>query len=91
MFDFYALPKDFPGVKDAEKLQNDIDKVNCLENALFEDIKKFQGDFDDNRFIPYIQLHEFEALFYTNLSALKKLYVSRSERKSLDNEICSFE
>ena len=54
MFDLYGLPTDFPGYKTA--VQNDpCQRVETLENALADDIP-------DPRFIPYIQLHEFEAL-----------------------------
>jgi hypothetical protein len=55
MFDLFRLPKDFPGYKDALKKNDPYEKVRVLEDAFKEDI-------DDYRFIPYIQLHEFEAL-----------------------------
>ena len=63
MFDYYALPNDFPGYSDAKKQTNPYDKVKCIEEA-------FAKDMNDIRFIPYIQLHEFEALFYANLDIL---------------------
>ena len=55
MFDLYALPNDFPGFQDSLKASDPYERVRILENALFEDLS-------DSRFIPYIQLHEFEAL-----------------------------
>lgn len=55
MFDLYQLPKDFPGYEDAQKKNDPYEKVRVLEEA-------FKKDIDDYRFIPYIQLHEFEAL-----------------------------
>ncbi len=55
MFDLYALPTDFPGYGDARQAQDPYERVRALEDALREDIP-------DPRFIPYIQLHEFEAL-----------------------------
>lgn len=55
MFDLYALPKDFPRYDEAQRLKDPYEKVAFLEEAMQEDI-------DDRRFIPYIQLHEFEAL-----------------------------
>lgn len=57
MFDLYALPDDFPGFADAAKQVNPYDKVETLEQAFAEDI-------NDYRFIPYIQLHEFETLLF---------------------------
>ncbi|MGL4943460.1 MAG: DUF4276 family protein [Thermoguttaceae bacterium] len=55
MFDLYALPDDFPGFADAARQRNPYDRVRILEEA-------FAKDINDPRFIPYIQLHEFEAL-----------------------------
>lgn len=59
MFDLYALPEDFPGFAEAKRLNNPYQKVAAIEEA-------FARDIDDYRFIPYIQLHEFEALLFVN-------------------------
>lgn len=59
MFDFYGLPEDFPGYKTSQKERNPYKKVEIIEQALGEDIT-------DIRFIPYIQLHEFETLLFTD-------------------------
>jgi hypothetical protein len=59
MFDLYALPRDFPGYDEAYRESNPYHRVSVLEEALSADIN---GEFDDTRFVPYIQLHEFEAL-----------------------------
>ena len=72
MLDYYALPSDFPGYIDAQKFINPYDKVKCIEKAFAEDI-------NDNRFIPYIQLHEFEALLYSNLDILLLEYEDKSK------------
>ena len=63
MFDLYGLPKDFPGYEDAERIRDPYDRIRALEDALGEDIA-------DLRFIPYIQLHEFEALLFSELRKL---------------------
>ena len=55
MFDLYALPDDFPGWADSAGQRDPYVRVAALENALASDIA-------DWRFIPYLQLHEFEAL-----------------------------
>ncbi len=54
MFDLYALPEDFPGQAGARRLPP-LDRVTTLEAA-------FQAEIGHLHFIPYIQLHEFEAL-----------------------------
>ncbi len=63
MLDLYALPNDFPQFDEAKKISDPSQKVNKLETALADDI-------NDYRFIPYIQLHEFEALILSDPSKL---------------------
>ena len=70
MFDLYALPDDFPGCTDARKENDPYRKVQVLENALKKDI-------GDRRFIPYIQLHEFEALILADAAKLDWEYLDR--------------
>jgi len=67
MFDLYALPKDFPAYEEARKLNAPYEKVNFLEEAMRKDI-------GDRRFIPYIQLHEFEALVLADPKNLELEY-----------------
>lgn len=59
MFDLYGLPSDFPGYADAVQIKDPYRRVASLEAALGSDIN---AALNDSRFIPYIQLHEFEAL-----------------------------
>ena len=59
MFDLYALPGDFPGYAEAYRETDPYRRVVVLEEALAADIN---GELGDTRFVPYIQLHEFEAL-----------------------------
>jgi len=63
MWDLYALPNDFPQIDEAKRICDPYQKVKKLETALADNI-------DDYRFIPYIQLHEFEALILTDPSKL---------------------
>lgn len=67
MFDFYALPDDFPGFDDATKCSDPYDKVKKLEEA-------FKKDINFDMFIPYIQLHEFEALCFCDIKIMGNLY-----------------
>ena len=67
MFDFYALPSDAPSYEKIEKLSDAYDKISCLETALHE-------KYPNPKFIPYFQLHEFEALIFSNLDKLGELY-----------------
>ena len=63
MFDFYALPSDFPCMDEIEKYTDAYGKVSAVERAMAE---KFQV----SDFIPYIQLHEFEALLLSDVSQI---------------------
>lgn len=68
MIDMYALPSDFPGYKDTTEIRDPHLRVESLEDALAEDI-------DDLRFIPYIQLHEFEALILADPQKLETQFI----------------
>jgi hypothetical protein len=68
MFDLYALPDDFPGYTDAKRETDPYREVQALERAMGEDI-------GDHRFIPYIQLHEFEALILADVGKLDWEYL----------------
>lgn len=68
MFDLYRLPNDFPGYLEANNKTDPYEKVTFLENAIAEDI-------NDSRFIPYIQLHEFEALIFADPQKLDWEYL----------------
>jgi hypothetical protein len=72
MVDFYALPPEFPGWTEARTKALPQDRVTVLEEAL-------RRQFGDARFHPYIQLHEFEALLYCDLTELQHR-IANSER-----------
>jgi hypothetical protein len=63
MLDLYGLPNDFPG-RVAAPRGDPRAKVAFIEDALWRDVGS------DPRLIPYIQLHEFEALVLANLPSL---------------------
>ena len=71
MFDLYRLPTDFPNYKDAARIPDPYRRVTALEEALGEDIA-------DQRFIPYLQLHEFEALLLSDPQKLDSQFSHRS-------------
>ena len=66
MIDYYGLPNDWPMRKESTELAFP-NKALVIEKALLEDVSQLMGDnFDQNRFIPYIMMHEFEALLFSN-------------------------
>ncbi len=67
MFDLYRLPIDFPAFEEASRFPDPYKRVEVLENALSEAINY-------HRFIPYIQLHEFESLLFSDIAKLNTHY-----------------
>jgi hypothetical protein len=68
MIDLYAIHAGFPGLGDAEKLRRMPEKrVKFLEQCFAEDI-------GDSRFVPYIQLHEYEAYLFADPTCFGYFY-----------------
>jgi Domain of unknown function (DUF4276) len=80
MIDLYRIPAGFPGLRESED-DPSLERVRKIEGA-------FAREIDDARFIPYIQLHEFEALVLCGLSALEERYPHRrQEIRELEKRI----
>ena len=65
-FDFYALPSDFPGKEDAAKKQLIADKATCVQSKLIQKLTDKLGDKPIHRFIPYVQMYEYEGLLFSD-------------------------
>ena len=70
MVDYYALPqsgeKAWPGRAAAAQMDF-ANKATAVENALLKDICNEMGeDFDLGRFVPYVMMHEFEGLLFSD-------------------------
>jgi hypothetical protein len=69
MVDLYGLGAGFPGAPPPTHLSN-IEKVRHIEAAFKQDICDRIPDFrPDRRFIPYLQLHEYEGLLFSDPTA----------------------
>jgi hypothetical protein len=69
LFDLYGLGTDFPGLPLPTNVQN-IEKVLRIERAVKADIVAEVPDLRaDVRFLPYIQLHEYEGLLFSDTYA----------------------
>jgi len=64
LIDLYGLKNDFPGHKTTQHLQP-YDRIKEMERLLKEDLGFY-------KFIPYIQLHEYEALLYADTAEMEK-------------------
>jgi hypothetical protein len=75
MIDFYGLGNlrdAFPGWKDSKQLPDPLIRVAKVEDA-------FAADIGHHRFIPYLQLHEFESLLLASPDLLLSEFIGHEE------------
>lgn len=77
-FDFYGLPKDFPGKKESTTQIGIEAKASCLSSSMQNTLQHRLGEEVVRRFIPYVQMYEFEGLLFSNPQKLA-LGICRSE------------
>ncbi len=80
MFDLYGLPYDFPKFDDARKQQDPLNRVKMLEKA-------FSDEINYTRFIPYIQLHEFEAILFCDPTKFRSEFFNKDQSINKLNQI----
>lgn len=79
MVDYYALPTGWPGRAVAPGLRF-AERASCVEKAMLEDLA---ADIDTRRFIPYLVMHEFEGLLFSDCRAL----CSAIDRRDLEEPL----
>lgn len=65
MMDYYGLPADFPGLGSLPRERSCYERVKHLEEA-------FRQDIGHRMFLPYLSLHEFEALLLVAPEEIEK-------------------
>ena len=66
MVDYYGLPTTWPGRAAAPALPFP-DRAGSVERGILDDVSGELGDgFDRRRFIPYVIMHEFEGLLFSD-------------------------
>lgn len=81
MIDLYALHAGFPGTKETEQFRDDpYRRVEALEQW-------WARETNDRRFIPHIQLHEFEAYLFVDIAVLSKFYPDQQQAVTKLGEI----
>lgn len=78
MFDLYKLPDDFPGYGD--EYGNVYDRIEHIEQVFAQDVNHVN-------FIPYIQLHEYEAIVFVGLDYLEEEYPKSGKLHKKINEL----
>ena len=91
MVDLYGLGRGFPGYPPPSHLSN-IEKVRHVEQAMKEDIcARVPGLRAEERFIPYLQLHEFETLLFSDPVAFARGINSQNLERSFQRIADEFE
>lgn len=88
MFDYFRLESSWPGNISIPGSPTAIEKAKKIETTTFGRIKELFPDHNvDGRFIPYIEMHEFEALLFSDASILAdKIGVNKVEIEDILNE-----
>jgi len=72
MVDYYGMPssgdKGWPGRATAPSLPI-ADKAPAIEDALLNDVSLEIGDLNSSRFVPFVVMHEFEGLLFSDCVA----------------------
>lgn len=81
-FDFYGLPEDFPGKQDALDCSDVQEKAKCVLDVMSSKLEEKLGHQPMSRFIPYVQMYEFEGLLFSAPDGLAQaIYKSDLEAK----------
>ena len=70
MFDYYGMPADWPGRAEAAA-KPWSERARTVEDKIHADVTAaLGGSFNPKYFVPYVQLHEFEALVFADVNVL---------------------
>ena len=81
-FDFYGLPSDFPGKKESQNFSSCSEKSQCVLMFLIEHLKTNLNEETLRRFMPYVQMYEFESLLFSD----PEKFASRINRNDLSDK-----
>lgn len=84
MIDYYRLPSDFPQKQQLNSQLQSYKKVETLETA-------FGSDIQHSKFLPYLQLHEFEALLFSEVSHFSKVLSTKSHVSQFEKIVQTLE
>ena len=79
--DLYGIKGDWPGLSEAKRQATPSSKAAKINSATQQRVSELYGDNEaGRRFIPYVAMHEFEALLFSGPQKLAEaLHVSRSD------------
>lgn len=86
LIDYYGIDKDFKGYKESLEIPSlDIkSKKELLETELKKEV-------NNDKFIPYIQMYEFEGLLFSNPDSFKYIEDDQNKIESIKKDIASYQ
>ncbi|MDR1925320.1 MAG: DUF4276 family protein [Planctomycetaceae bacterium] len=72
-FDYYALPDDWTNRDIAQSESSYIKKAELIEDGMKKTLLKTLTELNPVRFIPYVQMYELEALFFSDTTTMGKI------------------
>jgi hypothetical protein len=82
LIDYYGLPKDVPGM--STRKGSPMARVAHVEKAIAD-------HFNDRRFRPFLMLHEFEAMLFTNIKKWEHRFDDAAAIARLKNDVAGLE
>lgn len=79
LIDYYALPDDLPNI-------NNLPAGDCYSKMEFLE-KSFSEDINNRRFIPFLMLHEFETMLFSDINKLSEAFHSKNDSFNFLKEI----
>lgn len=73
--DFFRIPNNMPKYEECITKPNDMQRIEALEEAMNENIS-------DSRFFSYIQMHEFEALLFSNNKGFESYFIDNEAEQT---------
>lgn len=83
LLDYYGIDKNFDGYEESKKTSNIKDKKETLE-------KKLALEINNKKFIPYIQMYEFEGLLFSNPDSFIFIDEDFSKIENIKNDISNY-
>lgn len=90
LVDYYGIKEHFgfPGWQEAMAVNDKVERMYVLFARMQEDMPEDMR----TRFIPYIQLHEFEGLLFSNMEAFRRNFSDdEMDFKALEDAVSKFE
>ncbi|OUD15693.1 DUF4276 family protein [Thioflexithrix psekupsensis] len=81
LIDYYGIDSDWPGYNESKKAADHRAKANIMMQATAKKVQNLFSDYrPETRFIPYVSMHELEALYFSDAACLaEKLAVQQAE------------